>query len=103
MLHDLRLAKAALHGQGVICLDDVLHPLYPALTVAATDWLKANPEFSLFAIVDRESFAAACKFLICRREHAEGYRDALIASAPEHVMKHRAKYFGAEALILAPA
>ena len=103
VLHDLRLAKAALHPQGVICLDDVLHPLYPALTVAATDWLKANPEFALFAIVDRESFASACKFLICRREHAESYRNGLIETAAEHVMRHRANYFGAEALILAPA
>ncbi len=103
VLHDLRLAKAALHAQGVICLDDVLHPLYPALTIAAGDWLKANPDFSLFAICDRESFASACKFLVCRREHAEIYRDALVASAPEHVMKHRANYFGSEALILSPA
>jgi predicted O-methyltransferase YrrM len=101
--HDLQLAKAALHPQGVICLDDVLHPRYPALTVAVTDWLKANPEFALFAIVDRESFASACKFLICRREHADFHRNALLASAAEHVMKHRANYFGAEALILAPA
>src|SRR5579863_1527371 len=51
VLHDLRLAKAALHPQGVICLDDVLHPLYPALTIAAGDWLKANPDFTIFAIV----------------------------------------------------
>jgi predicted O-methyltransferase YrrM len=102
VLHDLQLAKAALHPRGVICLDDVLHPRYPALTIAAADWLKANPDFMLFAIVDRESFASACKFLVCRREHAEFYRDALLASAGEHVMKHRANYFGDEALILAP-
>ena len=56
-----------------------------------------------FAIVDRESFASACKFLICRREHAESYRNGLIETAAEHVMRHRANYFGAEALILAPA
>jgi predicted O-methyltransferase YrrM len=102
VLHDLRLAKAALHPQGVLCLDDVLHPLYPALTVAVTDWLKANPDFALFAVADRESFASACKFLVCRREHATFYRDALIAAMPHHVMKPRASYFGDEALILSP-
>lgn len=102
VLHDLRLAKAALHPQGVICLDDVLHPLYPALTIAAGDWLKANPDFTIFAIVDRESFASSCKFMVCRREHAEFYRDGLAVSAAEHVMKHRANYFGSEALILSP-
>ena len=104
VLHDLQLAKAALHPQGVICLDDVLHPLYPALTIAAGDWLKANPEFALFAVVDRESFASACKFMLCRREHARFYREALVASSPELLFKHRAQYFGDEALIFsAPA
>ena len=102
LTYDLRLAKGALHRQGVICLDDVLHPRYPALTVAATDWLKANPEFAIFAIADRESFASACKFFICRREHADFHRDALVAAMPTHVMKFRAPYFGDEALILSP-
>ncbi len=104
VLHDLQLAKAALHPQGVICLDDVLHPLYPALTIAAGDWLKANPDFALFGVVDRESFASACKFLLCRREHAQFYSKALVASSPELLFKHRAQYFGDEALIFsAPA
>jgi len=102
VLHDLHLAKAALHPQGVICLDDVLHPRYPALTIAVGDWLKANPDFVIFAIVDRESFAAACKFLVCRRERGEFYRNALAAAAPEHVMNFRANYFGEEALIISP-
>ena len=100
--HDLQLARAALHWNGVICLDDVLHPLYPALTMAAGDWLKSHPEYTLFAIVDRESFASACKFMICRREHAQFYRDALTVAAAPHLMKHRAKYFGDEALLFSP-
>ncbi len=102
VLHDLQLAKATLHHQGILCLDDVLHPRYPALTVAVADWLKANPEFALFAVVDRESFASACKFLICRRERFDFHRDALIAAMPEHVMNFRANYFGDEALIISP-
>ena len=102
VLHDLHLAKAALHPQGVLCLDDVLHPRYPALTIAVADWLKANPDFVIFAIVDRESFASACKFLVCRRDRAEFYRDALAAALPEHVMSFRANYFGEEALIISP-
>ena len=102
VLHDLQLAKAALHPQGVLCLDDVLHPRYPALTIAVADWLKANPDFAIFAIVDRESFASACKFLLCRRERVDFYRDALTAAAPEHVMNFRANYFGDEALIISP-
>jgi predicted O-methyltransferase YrrM len=102
VLHDLHLAKAALHPQGILCLDDVLHPRYPALTIAVADWLKANPDFAIFAIVDRESFASACKFLVCRRDRVDFYRNALIAAAPEHVMNFRANYFGDEALILSP-
>jgi hypothetical protein len=102
VLHDLQLAKAALHPHGVLCLDDVLHPRYPALTIAVADWLKANPDFAILAIVDRESFASACKFLVCRRERVQFYRDALTAAAPEHVMNFRAHYFGDEALIISP-
>lgn len=100
--HDLQLARAALHAKGVICLDDVLHPLYPALTMAVGDWLKSHPDYTIFAIVDRESFASACKFMICRREHAQFYRDTLAVAAAPHLMKHRAKYFGDEALIFSP-
>jgi hypothetical protein len=100
--HDLQLARAALHAKGIICMDDVLHPLYPALTMAVGDWLKSHPDYTIFAIVDRESFASACKFMICRREHSQFYRDALAVAAAPHLMKHRANYFGAEALILSP-
>jgi predicted O-methyltransferase YrrM len=100
---DLQLARAAVHPRGVICLDDVLHPRYPALTVAVTDWLKSHPDYMIFAIVDRESFASACKFLLCRRDHGEFYQNALSEALPAHIMPFRAAYFGTEALIVAPS
>jgi predicted O-methyltransferase YrrM len=103
VFNDLQLARAALLPRGVICLDDVLHPRYPALTVAVTDWLKAHPEYMIFAIVDRESFASACKFLLCRREHGAFYQNALCETLAAHVMPFRAPYFGTEALILSPS
>ena len=100
--HDLQLARGALNSMGVICMDDVLHPRYPALTIAVGDWLKSHPDYTIFAIVDRESFASACKFMICRREHALFYSERLAVAAAPHLMPHRAQYFGSEALILSP-
>ena len=100
--HDLRLAKYSLQNGGIICTDDVLHPQYPELTIAVTDWLKSSPDFHLFAIIDRESFAASAKFLICKGDKADEYKSALATAFPESVMTQRARMFGDEALIIRP-
>jgi predicted O-methyltransferase YrrM len=64
--NDLELAHAVLHPDGIIALDDMLHPGYPTLLTTVLDYLKAHPEMRVFCIIDRESITAAAKFLICR-------------------------------------
>src|SRR5438128_2043586 len=43
LLLDLALAESTLHPQGMICLDDMLHPGYPLLLVAVHEWLERHP------------------------------------------------------------
>jgi hypothetical protein len=100
--HDLRLVKPLLHTGGILCLDDVLHPQFPELTVAVSDFLKSSPGFHLFAVIDRESFAASCKFLICRDNFVETYKTALRTHFADHVMHQQSSFFGDKALIIAP-
>ncbi len=85
LLADLDLAHAVMHPQGILCLDDMLHPGYPLLVVAVHDWLKANPDMRLLAIVDREDIVAAAKFMLCRAEAVNLYETYLMqAFKPYH-------------------
>lgn len=82
---DLELATAVLHPQGVICLDDMLHPGYPTLVATVMRYLKDNPEMRVFCVVDREDIVAAPKFMLCRAEAVSLYEEDLMQSfAPFH-------------------
>ena len=78
--YDLELAHAVLHPSGIIALDDMLHPGYPALIVAVLDYLKRHPEMVVLCIVDREDITAAAKFLICRSDAVALYEQDLMTS-----------------------
>jgi predicted O-methyltransferase YrrM len=85
LAHDLDLALAVLHPQGLICLDDMLHPGYPFLVTTVQRWLKAHPDMRLMCVIDREDIVAAPKFLICRLDAVPLYEGALMARfAPFH-------------------
>lgn len=81
--HDLMLAHEALHPQGVMCLDDMLHPEFPFLIVAVHNYLRAHPEMRLFCVIDREDIVAAAKFLVCRADAATLYEEDLMTSFRE--------------------
>jgi hypothetical protein len=78
LAHDLALAHAVLHPQGILCLDDMLHPEFPFLVVAVHAWLQAHPEMRLFCVVDREDVTAAAKFLVCRADAVALYEADLM-------------------------
>jgi hypothetical protein len=75
---DLALAQAVLHPQGIICLDDMLHPIYPFLVETVGRYLRAHPGMRLFCIIDREDVVAAAKFLICRADAVPLYEADLM-------------------------
>lgn len=68
LLADLALAETTLHPQGMICLDDMLHPGYPLLVVAVHEWLERHPDWRVLAVIDREDIVAAAKFLLCHKD-----------------------------------
>ncbi|TMJ03992.1 MAG: class I SAM-dependent methyltransferase, partial [Alphaproteobacteria bacterium] len=65
---DLALAESTLHSQGIICLDDMLHPGYPLLVVAVHEWLEQHPDWRVLCVIDREDIVAAAKFLLCHKD-----------------------------------
>jgi predicted O-methyltransferase YrrM len=101
--HDMAMAFDVLHDEGLVLLDDILHPLYPDLTTAARDELLANDAFVLLAVIDRESFKSAAKFLICRRNMVEIYEGILIARLASRIYRKRARFGGRKALVILPA
>ncbi len=65
---DLDLALATLHPQGMIVLDDMLHPGYPLLVIAVYEWMERHPDFRVLCVIDREDIVAAAKFVICHKD-----------------------------------
>jgi len=78
--HDLELAHHVLHPSGVIAVDDMLHPGYPALVVAVLDYLKRHSDMAVACIIDREDISAAAKFLLCRADAVALYEQDLMTS-----------------------
>jgi len=82
---DLELATAVLHPNGIISLDDMLHPGYPTLVATVMRYLKDHPDMRVVLVVDREDIVAAPKFMLCRADAVALYEDDLMKSfAPFH-------------------
>lgn len=82
---DLELATAVLAPEGVIVLDDMLHPGYPTLMVAVHEYLQRHPEMCMLAVIDRETIVAATKFALCRTEWFKPYETRLTEAYKDNV------------------
>ena len=102
LTHDLALTHQNLHPQGLICLDDMLHPGYPFLVVAVHDYLKQHPEMRLMCVIDREDIVAAPKFLICRGDAVRLYETDLMASFKEQHFILGGDAMGHHCVVLTP-
>ncbi len=78
LTNDLELVTPLLHRDGIICLDDMLHPGYPMVISAAFAYFDRHPEMRLLCVVDREDIVAAPKFLICRSDALAPYEHDLL-------------------------
>jgi hypothetical protein len=102
LTNDLELVTPLLHRDGIICLDDMLHPGYPMVMSAVFDYFARHPQMRLLGIIDREDIVAAPKFLICSSEAIVLYEsDLLLAFSPFHFVLNAdmETYF---ALVLTP-
>jgi len=85
LLADLALAESTLHSQGIICLDDMLHPGYPLLVVAVHEWLEQHPDWRVLCVIDREDIVAAAKFLLCHKDVVPLFeQDLMDTFKPQH-------------------
>ena len=82
---DLERATAVMAPEGLIVLDDMLHPGYPTLMVAVHEYLERHPEMCVLAVIDRETIVAATKFVLCRKAWFKTYEDALLAAFKDNV------------------
>ena len=80
LTQDIKLAHSSLHPQGLLCIDDMLHPAFPFLVVAVHDYLRRNPTMRLMCVIDREDIVGAPKFLISRIDAVELYESDLMES-----------------------
>src|SRR5690606_18367791 len=82
---DLELATAVLAPDGIIVLDDMLHPGYPTLMVAVQEYLGRHPEMCVLCIIDRETIVAATKFVLCRTDWFKRYEERLLVDFEKNV------------------
>ena len=78
LTRDLERATAVMAPEGIIVLDDMLHPGYPTLMVAVQQWLERNPDWCPLAVLDRETIVAATKFVLCRRDMFKRYEARML-------------------------
>ena len=78
LTQDLMLAHASLHPQGLICIDDMLHPAFPFLVVAVHTYLQRYPEMRLMCVIDRVDIIGAPKFVLCRADAVKLYEADLM-------------------------
>jgi hypothetical protein len=75
---DLDLAYATMHPDGLIVVDDMLHPEYPLLIVALHAWLLEHRDVKVLCILDRENIVAAAKFVLCRAAAVQKFESDLM-------------------------
>jgi predicted O-methyltransferase YrrM len=102
LANDLELIHAALHRDGLICLDDMLHPGYPLVVTTVFDYLARHPEMRLLAVIDREDIVAAPKFLICRGDAVRHYEQDLLRTFSRFHFTLNADMESYFALVLTP-
>jgi Methyltransferase domain len=78
--HDLDLAFATTVADGLIVIDDMLHPEYPLLLIALHEWLQAHRDVRVLCILDREDIVSAAKFVLCRTAAIPKYEHDLMAA-----------------------
>jgi predicted O-methyltransferase YrrM len=78
LTNDLELVTPVLHRDGLICLDDMLHPGYPMMASAVFDYFARHPEMRLVCVIDREDIVAAPKFIICWNDNFARYQQDLL-------------------------
>jgi Methyltransferase domain len=78
LTNDLELISPVLHRDGIICLDDMLHPGYPMMASAVFEYFARHQEMRLLCVVDREDIVAAPKFLICHCDALALYEQDLL-------------------------
>ena len=106
---DLRLAAGVVTVDGIIALDDMLHPIYPTIAVTVHKFLSEKPEWQVLAIIDRENISGSAKYLICKNRMIKPYRMWLLETFKSIVLRNPLTYepftasFGRhESMILTP-
>jgi predicted O-methyltransferase YrrM len=103
LAHDLNLAASLLHAEGLICLDDMLHPAYPFLVATVRDFLRAQPDFRVMLVIDREDIVGAAKFVICRKQAIAHYEHDLMTSFPQYHFVLGGDALGHHCVVLTPS
>ncbi len=100
--NDLDLAAPLMHENGLMVLDDMLHPSYPELTESVHRWLRKHREWRVLAILDREDIVAAAKYVLCRLPATALYEQDLLDTFAGQVFPMGSDCVGHFTMVLTP-
>ena len=81
-------------------LPALLHPLYPELQVIVHNFMRANPDWRVFCVVDREDIIAAAKYLLCNAANVDRFKEVVRGLFQQYVFSGHAEFFNSNAIIL---
>jgi predicted O-methyltransferase YrrM len=85
LTRDLERATAVMPTDGLIVLDDMLHPGYPTLMVAVQEYLANNTHIVPLCVIDRETITGATKFVLCHRDWFKRYEERMLTIFKDNI------------------
>jgi predicted O-methyltransferase YrrM len=85
LARDLERATAVMPKDGLIVLDDMLHPGYPTLMVAVHEYLAKNSDIVPLCVIDRETITGATKFVLCHRDWFKRYEERMLTIFKDNI------------------
>lgn len=82
---DLNLSAEFVCDDGLIVVDDMFHPCYPHLTVAVHAFLGNHTKWRVLCAIDRTTLVGASKYVLCRANRLDLYRQGLTARFKRHI------------------
>jgi predicted O-methyltransferase YrrM len=102
LTRDLALALPLMHENGLIVLDDMLHPGYPDLTEFVHRWLHQHRDWRVLAIIDREDIVGAAKYVLCKVPATSLYETDLLTYFAAKVWPIGCQCVGHFTMVLTP-
>jgi hypothetical protein len=91
-INDLKIAEKAINNQGVVIVDDILHPCWLGVLEGTLKYLSAFPNLVPFALGDNKLF-------LCKLSYKEKYYNHMMTFPGKNHSGFNLKFFGHDVIV----